>query len=560
MADPTQGKWDILMDENDNPVNSQVTAIHAHVIAVPNGATNHPICKILYWHARYPSNYTTDNFETTPNFISCLFDPVTNVIEQFIIPRWNDIIGDENLDPSKLFCSGHAQLANGMLLAAGGERNQPPWLSNGTKYSFVFDPSVLNNTTPLPWKKTGVDPDEPEMMNHGRWYPQLTKLHDGTIIAMSGYPEVWDPDSVPVVIFPERYDPISQTWSEYTEIEATKQVPLYVGAYVIPFGDWKGQIFYDLVTFGPSLPDYKRAHRFDPFAAPHGDYWNPVTIDDSKIGYHGSSFSLPIKSTDTDIKIVNLGGFGSGLPKSAEVIAIKSNTDPVWINTGALNYDRHDCPIALVIADGTAMVIGGGSATDASLIHETLDYSDPDPENWTWTALTDAVMNVPRKYHSTGLLIPDGRVWVAGSRIYTEPQNFEFENDMERRIEYYSPQYLFEGTRPEITDAPLSIHYEDEYFDVSFYDVDSMVINSVVLITLPTVTHCLDSNQRYLILDFSIPINYPTGMLRVVPPADGYLAPPGYYMLFLLSDISMSNSGNVRIPSVAKIVKVGPAL
>ena len=210
----------------------------------------------------------------------------------------------------------------------------------------------------------------------------------------------------------------------------------------------------------------------------------------------------------------------------------------------------------MLIADGSLITIGGGDAEEAILYTEKLDYSDADPANWTWSVVNDnPSMHVPRKYHSTGLLIPDGRVWTGGSRIYTDPQNFEFENDMERRIEFYSPSYLFEGTRPVITSAPLVINYDDD-FDVS-YDVTSdpaPIINSIVLISLASITHCFDSNQRYIILDFEETITY--GTLSVTAPLNRYIAPEGYYMLFLLQDESQSSSGHIRIPSVAKIVKL----
>lgn len=80
------------------------------------------------------------------------------------------------------------------------------------------------------------------------------------------------------------------------------------------------------------------------------------------------------------------------------------------------------------------------------------------------------------------------------------------------------------------------------------------IINSIVLISLPSVTHCFDSNQRYLILDFIESVT--EGIFDVTSPLDGFIAPPGYYMLILLQDKSQSNSGEVRIPSVAKIIKL----
>ncbi len=126
---------------------------------------------------------------------------------------------------------------------------------------------------------------------------------------------------------------------------------------------------------------------------------------------------------------------------------------------------------------------------------------------------------------------------------------------MERRIEVYSPGYLFEGARPETTSAPLVINYDD-IFEVGYNITSepSPEIDSIVLISLPSVAHCYDSNQRYIVLDFEASVNY--GYLNVTSPLDRYIAPPGYYMLFLLQKKYQSVSGEVRIPSIAKIVKL----
>lgn len=123
---------------------------------------------------------------------------------------------------------------------------------------------------------------------------------------------------------------------------------------------------------------------------------------------------------------------------------------------------------------------------------------------------------------------------------------------MERRIEIYSPGYLFEGTRPEIVDAPLFINYGSGQFEIGIGNDPVKVIDSVVLISLPSVTHCFDCNQRYLILEFT----QDGRILLVNNPENEYIAPPGYYMLFILLDKSYSNSGDVRIPSIAKIIKL----
>ncbi len=150
MAGPHKGKWNIVKVTVDNveiELDSLVTAIHAHLIPILTESEIHPKGKVLYFHARYPTNYSY-NDDPIPVFISYLFDPETNELIQYTVPRFPEDIGVD-VDPSKLFCSGHTHLADGTLLVAGGERNQPPWGSNGTKYSFLFDSSVLNQNSPV---------------------------------------------------------------------------------------------------------------------------------------------------------------------------------------------------------------------------------------------------------------------------------------------------------------------------------------------------------------------------------------------------------------------------
>jgi hypothetical protein len=66
----------------------------------------------------------------------------------------------------------------------------------------------------------------------------------------------------------------------------------------------------------------------------------------------------------------------------------------------------------------------------------------------------------------------------------------------------------------------------------------------VSLIRLASVTHAFNADQRYLPLTFTPN----AGGLDVQMPANHNLAPPGYYMLFIL------NSNGV--PSVASIIQV----
>ena len=72
-------------------------------------------------------------------------------------------------------------------------------------------------------------------------------------------------------------------------------------------------------------------------------------------------------------------------------------------------------------------------------------------------------------------------------------------------------------------------------------------IEKVTLVRLGATTHGFDQNQRYMSLPVQIDISRPNALV-VEAPANGTYAPPGYYMLFLISDDGA--------PSIAKYVRL----
>jgi hypothetical protein len=78
----------------------------------------------------------------------------------------------------------------------------------------------------------------------------------------------------------------------------------------------------------------------------------------------------------------------------------------------------------------------------------------------------------------------------------------------------------------------------------------------IIILRLASMTHSTDTDQRSVGLTFvQHPyINHHTW--SVTAPADADIAPPGYYMLFVLRDKSHSSSGTTMIPSEAKIVRL----
>ena len=145
----------------------------------------------------------------------------------------------------------------------------------------------------------------------------------------------------------------------------------------------------------------------------------------------------------------------------------------------------------------------------------------------------------PRLYHSNALLLPDATVVLMGGN----PQRGNYE----RRVEIYSPAYLFEtdGTpavRPTITGVtPGTVAYGAAF---QVQTPNAANIASVVLVRPGAPTHAFDMEQRLVGLSYTIG----SGVLNVTSPPNGNIAPPGYYMLFVLN--------SAGVPSVARFVRL----
>jgi len=113
----------------------------------------------------------------------------------------------------------------------------------------------------------------------------------------------------------------------------------------------------------------------------------------------------------------------------------------------------------------------------------------------------------------------------------------------QENAEIFSPPYLFKGPRPVITSMPAALTY-NQGFTVT--TPDAARVATVTLIPIGNVTHGLNMSQRYVSLTFTAG----AGTLSATAPANGNMAPPGTYMLFLVD-----TNG---VPSVSSLVTVGP--
>lgn len=381
-----------------------------------------------------------------------------------------------------LFCAGHTSLADGRVFIAGGHIADYV----GYAHASIFD-SDTNSLKSLP------------DMNSGRWYPTTTVLPNGDVLVVSGDINS-NTNTNPL---PQVYQFATNSWRNLSTAQLV--LPLYPVMFVAP----NGKVF----EAGPN-----RQSRYLNTSGTGG--WSNVAL----LNFGSARDYGPGVMYDVG-KVLEVGG-GNPPTATAEVIDLNAAT-PVWKFTGSMHFPRRQHN-AVILPDGKVFISGGSSAsgfdTSTSPVLPTEMW---DPASGQFTVM--ASIAVYRGYHSTALLLPDGRVLSAGGNVGGP------------NAQIYSPPYLFNGTRPTISSAPTSVGYGQTVF-VGTPNATS--ITKVSFIRVSSTTHTFDESLRYMRLSFT----QATNGLNVTMPASGNVAPPGYYMLFILN-----SSG---VPSVAKIVQI----
>ncbi|KAK7409930.1 hypothetical protein VNO78_00340 [Psophocarpus tetragonolobus] len=150
--------------------------------------------------------------------------------------------------------------------------------------------------------------------------------------------------------------------------------------------------------------------------------------------------------------------------------------------------------------------------------------------------------NIPRMYHSTAVLVRDGRVVVGGSNPHEKYMFSNVSYPTELSLEAFSPYYLdpsFSPLRPIILHpaSHANVTYAQK-FKMSIRVNGTLVpdLLSVTMLAPPFNTHSFSMNQRLLVLSIG-QVNVTgnsTCEFEVTAPGSAVLAPPTFYMLFAL--------------------------
>jgi hypothetical protein len=178
----------------------------------------------------------------------------------------------------------------------------------------------------------------------------------------------------------------------------------------------------------------------------------------------------------------------------------------------------------VITPDDQVVITGGSTGYRGSGDSDVLLCHLYDPKANRLTRMADPT--VGRDYHSEALLLPDGRVITMGSDPLFSDADDTTPGKFEKRIEIYSPPYLFQGDRPEITGGPEKVRRGDT---VWIGTPNARAIKTARLVRPSAVTHVTDVEQRSIKLDF-----IPNGDgIDVTVPRGAGLLPSGWYMLFL---------------------------
>ena len=428
------------------------------------------------------------NVAGNTNYQAAIWDPQANTISTQPV-AWD------------MFCNGMVVLPDGRPFIMGGTLQYDPF--HGELRTSVFAPATGSFT-------------DAQNMAHGRWYPTATTLGDGRVMVFSGLNETGGTNTS-VEIYTA-----GTGWG--TASTASWTPPLYPRMHLLP----NGKVFYSGAT--------TQSRTFDPSTK----IWsNVATTNYSGTRTYGSSVLLSLTPANNyDPRVFIMGG-GNPSIQSTEVIDLGAST-PAWKYGPIMSQPRIEMN-AVILPSGQVLALGGSyndeDTTTASLNADLFDANA--------ASVGPAGANAyARLYHSVALLLPDATVWLAGGN----PQRGTYEQHME----IYQPPYLFTfgnggtalATRPTISSAPANISYGNAF---TVQTPDAANITSVVLVRNGAVTHAFDMDQRVVGLVFTPG----SGTLTVTAPPNGNIAPPGYYMLFLLN--------NAGVPSVASFVEVAQA-
>ncbi|KAK4760725.1 hypothetical protein SAY87_005621 [Trapa incisa] len=431
------------------------------------------------------------------------------------------------------WCSSGALTVNGSLLSTGG-------FMDGAKSVRTIAPCKTCD-----WK------DTPNVLGSARWYATQVRLEDGSFMVIGGRRSY----NYELVLSDGRANGLAMYSAFIDETSDLDENNLYPFVHLLPDGN--------LFIFANS-----RSILFNPFRNRVVKEFPRLLGGSRNYPASGMSTLLPIrlngKTNDHNVQtqVLVCGGASPKAYRLADpekkdrilMDALKdcgrlvvSDPNPKWM--------RENMPSPRIMGDmlnlptGDILIINGAQKGTAAWNHAAEPNNHPvlfSPEKIgkdRFKVLKGST--IPRMYHSTSMLLPDGRILVGGSN--TNP-TYKFEGveyPTEMRLEKFSPPYLdplYQHYRPQIlkeqSDNRMTFNSD---FRIKFR-IGAVLVSKVsvrdIKVTMyspPFTTHGYSMNQRLIQLGIT-ELVCQGGVQHVTAraPPSGRIAPPGYYLVFLV--------------------------
>ncbi|GKB82923.1 aldehyde oxidase GLOX [Tanacetum coccineum] len=445
-------------------------------------------------------------------------------------------LANQNLQPLTLntdtWCSSGQVLPDGTILQTGGD-------NDGFKKIRKFTPCETTSSS-CDWKEL-----KDIELAEGRWYATNQILPNGSVIIIGGKA------ATSVEFFPPRNGGGVVNFPFLTEAVDDQMDNLYPYVHLLPNGHLfvfanNKSVMYDYTNnvVLKRYPELEGGPRNYPSA---GSSVMLALTPDTESGVYSSATILVCGGAQYGA----FNDMNTSVPAQSSCGRIKATAkNPVW--------EMEDMPVGRIMGDmvmlptGDVVIINGAQAGSQGFelaskpCLSPVLYQPDEPVGSRFMTL--APSSVPRMYHSTANLLPDGRILVAGSNTHAY-YNFSTKFPTELKIEAFSPEYLSPWNkmmRPTIEELPEKINYGDT-FDIDVTGVLPVVFGypEVNIASAPFATHSFSQGQRLVklaVLSRTI-LGLGTVRLECLAPPDGSVAPPGYYMVFVVKD---------GVPSVAK--------
>ncbi|KAL2926800.1 Aldehyde oxidase GLOX1 [Bienertia sinuspersici] len=427
------------------------------------------------------------------------------------------------------WCSSGATLPNGTLVQTGG-------FNDGERVVRIFQPSCST----CDWFEI------PNMLLDRRWYATNHILPDGRTIIIGGrraFNYEFFPKTTPSFSQLYKLPFLSQTHDPQVENNLYPFVFLHVDGNLFIFANNRAILFN--YTKNVVVRTYPTIPGGDPRSYPSTGSAVLLPLENLELG---SNIEMEVlvcggAPPGSYLKALNKGQFLPALNTCARMKITDPN--PSWvIETMPKPRVMGDM---LILPHGDILLINGAGSGTAGwelgrdpILNPIIYHPDHAPGS---RFKVQKPTKIPRLYHSSAILLRDGRVLVGGSNPH---RLYNFTNVLyptELSLEAFSPPYLDPskfGLRPIIT-LPYSgckIQY-GKALQVKFLIKESINQDSIKVTMLrpPFNTHSFSMSQRLLVLTIMKRVQQ-TGpgqyQISVMTPGSANIAPPGFYLLFVV--------------------------